>query len=263
MATARSARKLFDPDPRLVQAKESSLEQLFDSVINPGLANNFTVVDGQHVIVQLKSNVTEVTTLTPNHVFYYTAPDKRRLRHLLWAAQTNATERNQTLSLTFRQSQSITSSFGFLRSIPLESVIMILYLYFTISKSGLFGGSPAKLYDAKNQVGKQVKWEMVAGVDEAKQEIRELGEYLKNPSEIKRFGVKIPRGAILTGPPGTGKTLLAKALAAEAGVPLLYTAGAEFTSMFMGSSAERVRSLFKNARSKGERGVVLSLPSHL
>ncbi|KAF9671159.1 hypothetical protein SADUNF_Sadunf12G0018500 [Salix dunnii] len=91
----------------------------------------------------------------------------------------------------------------------------------------------------------------VKGCDDAKQELEEVVEYLKNPTKFTRLGGKLPKGILLTGAPGTGKTLLAKAIAGEAGVPFFYRAGSEFEEMFVGVGARRVRSLFQAAKKKG------------
>lgn len=88
----------------------------------------------------------------------------------------------------------------------------------------------------------------VVGVDEAKAELQEIVEYLKNPSKFTRLGGNLPKGVLLTGPPGTGKTLLAKSIAGEAGVPFFYAAGSEFEEMFVGVGASRVRELFTAAK---------------
>ncbi|KAL2638448.1 hypothetical protein AAZV13_06G114900 [Glycine max] len=90
----------------------------------------------------------------------------------------------------------------------------------------------------------------VKGCDDAKQELEEVVEYLKNPAKFTRLGGKLPKGILLTGPPGTGKTLLAKAIAGEAGVPFFYRAGSEFEEMYVGVGARRVRSLFQAAKKK-------------
>ncbi|XP_031390632.1 ATP-dependent zinc metalloprotease FTSH 11, chloroplastic/mitochondrial [Punica granatum] len=90
----------------------------------------------------------------------------------------------------------------------------------------------------------------VKGCDDAKQELEEVVEYLKNPGKFTRLGGKLPKGILLTGSPGTGKTLLAKAIAGEAGVPFFYRAGSEFEEMFVGVGARRVRSLFQAAKKK-------------
>ncbi|MDX5443265.1 MAG: AAA family ATPase, partial [Hymenobacteraceae bacterium] len=110
------------------------------------------------------------------------------------------------------------------------------------------GKSKAALFDAENKV--KVTFKDVAGLDEAKEEIQEIVEFLKNPSKFTKLGGKIPKGALLVGPPGTGKTLLAKAVAGEADVPFFSLSGSDFVEMFVGVGAARVRDLFKQAKAK-------------
>ncbi|KAH3667132.1 hypothetical protein OGAPHI_002781 [Ogataea philodendri] len=114
--------------------------------------------------------------------------------------------------------------------------------------NGLFGNNAKqfKRFNAEKSV--KIKFDDVAGCDEAKEEIMEFVKFLKSPEKYERLGAKIPRGAILTGPPGTGKTMLAKATAGEAGVPFYSVSGSEFVEMFVGVGASRVRELFKTAR---------------
>ncbi|MEN3038580.1 MAG: ATP-dependent zinc metalloprotease FtsH [Candidatus Kryptonium sp.] len=108
-----------------------------------------------------------------------------------------------------------------------------------------FGKSRARI--VTNNIPK-VTFNDVAGVDEAKEELKEIIEFLKDPAKFQRLGGKIPKGVLLLGPPGTGKTLLAKAVAGEAGVPFLSISGAEFVEMFVGVGASRVRDLFEQAK---------------
>jgi cell division protease FtsH len=109
------------------------------------------------------------------------------------------------------------------------------------------GKSKAKIY-VETDTG--VRFDDVAGVDEAKDELREVVEFLKNPEQYGRLGGRMPKGVLLVGPPGTGKTLLAKAVAGEAGVPFFSISGSEFVEMFVGVGAARVRDLFEQARTK-------------
>jgi cell division protease FtsH len=104
-----------------------------------------------------------------------------------------------------------------------------------------FGKSKAKLLN--KQAGK-VTFNDVAGIDEAKSELEEIVDFLKDPSKFIRLGGKIPRGVLLVGPPGTGKTLLARAIAGEANVPFFSISGSEFVEMFVGVGASRVRDMF-------------------
>ncbi|MCC5921713.1 MAG: ATP-dependent zinc metalloprotease FtsH [Cyclobacteriaceae bacterium] len=110
------------------------------------------------------------------------------------------------------------------------------------------GKSKAALFDQENKV--KITFNNVAGLEEAKEEIIEIVEFLKNPSKFTKLGGKIPKGALLVGPPGTGKTLLAKAVAGEAGVPFFSLSGSDFVEMFVGVGAARVRDLFKQAKEK-------------
>ena len=109
------------------------------------------------------------------------------------------------------------------------------------------GKSKAKVY-MQTQTG--VTFKDVAGIDEAREELMEIVEFLKNPDRYKRLGGKIPKGVLIVGAPGTGKTLLAKAVAGEAGVPFLSLSGSEFVEMFVGVGAARVRDLFEQAAAK-------------
>ncbi|MEQ9425416.1 MAG: ATP-dependent zinc metalloprotease FtsH [Cyclobacteriaceae bacterium] len=110
------------------------------------------------------------------------------------------------------------------------------------------GKSRAALFDAENKV--KITFTDVAGLEEAKEEIKEIVDFLKNPSKFTKLGGKIPKGALLVGPPGTGKTLLAKAVAGEAAVPFFTLSGSDFVEMFVGVGAARVRDLFKQAKEK-------------
>ena len=150
------------------------------------------------------------------------------------------------------------SAFGTLLSWVLPPLLFVgIWLFATRAMSGGrgmggFGGgllsvgrSRAKLV-AETDV--KVTFADVAGVDEAKEELHEIVDFLKRPEEFTRLGAHIPRGILLVGPPGTGKTLLARAVAGEAGVPFFTTTGAEFVEMFVGVGAARVRDLFEQAR---------------
>ncbi|MDD7970339.1 ATP-dependent zinc metalloprotease FtsH [Roseinatronobacter alkalisoli] len=108
-----------------------------------------------------------------------------------------------------------------------------------------FGKSKAKLLTEKHG---RVTFDDVAGIDEAKDELEEIVEFLRNPQKFSRLGGKIPKGALLVGPPGTGKTLLARAIAGEAGVPFFTISGSDFVEMFVGVGASRVRDMFEQAK---------------
>ena len=108
-----------------------------------------------------------------------------------------------------------------------------------------FGKSRAKLLTEKQG---RVTFDDVAGIDEAKEELTEIVDFLTDPAKFQRLGGKIPKGALLIGPPGTGKTLLARAIAGEAGVPFFTISGSDFVEMFVGVGASRVRDMFEQAK---------------
>lgn len=133
-------------------------------------------------------------------------------------------------------------------------VVFMVYMSKRMAGGGGGGGifnvgkSKAMVFDKDN--GTNVTFDDVAGLSEAKVEIEEIVEFLKNPQRYTDLGAKIPKGALLVGPPGTGKTLLAKAVAGEASVPFLSMSGSDFVEMFVGVGAARVRDLFKQAKEK-------------
>jgi cell division protease FtsH len=134
------------------------------------------------------------------------------------------------------------------------ALVMILIYYFVFKRMG--GGANAALNLGRNKVKIYDRKEMktnfndVAGVDEAKEELGEIVDFLKNPKKYQRLGGRIPKGVLLLGPPGCGKTLLARAVAGEANVPFFFMSGSEFVEMFVGLGAARVRELFQQAKEK-------------
>jgi AFG3 family protein len=140
---------------------------------------------------------------------------------------------------------------------PFVIIIVLWWWIFRKMSKGAGGGaggifsvgkSQAKVFDKDARVNTSFK--DVAGLSEAKQEVEEIVEFLRNPTKFTKLGGKIPKGALLVGPPGTGKTLLAKAVAGEANVPFFSMSGSDFVEMFVGVGASRVRDLFKQAKEK-------------
>ena len=133
----------------------------------------------------------------------------------------------------------------------LPMVILVAGAFFILTKqmgsankSMDFGQSRARL----SEDNKKVKFDSVAGLDEEKEEVQELIDFLKNPKKFQKMGARIPKGVLLVGPPGTGKTLLARAVAGEANVPFYFISGSDFVELFVGVGASRVRDMFKRAK---------------
>ncbi len=154
------------------------------------------------------------------------------------------TEQNQSIFVTIL---SLLTPFGLL-------IIFLIFWLFVMNpnqggnKTMSFGKSKARLMGQSEQ--NRVTFEDVAGVDEEKEELEEIVEFLKSPKKFTDMGARIPKGVLLVGQPGTGKTLLAKAVAGEAGVPFFIISGSDFVEMFVGVGASRVRDLFEEAKKK-------------
>ena len=162
----------------------------------------------------------------------------------------------EKVDLTFSEDSSMFE--GFLYTFG-PFILLIFFWMFIMQRMGGGGAGPggvfnvgkskAQLFDKGNNPNK-VTFKDVAGLSEAKQEVEEIVEFLKNPARYTELGGKIPKGAILVGPPGTGKTLLAKAVAGEADVPFFSLSGSDFVEIFVGVGASRVRDLFRQAKEK-------------
>ena len=158
-------------------------------------------------------------------------------------------------TLTYKRESSFFSNF--LWSVGPFIIILFIWIFIMRRMSGGAGGqggvfnvgkSQAKLFDKNNTP--TITFKDVAGQEGAKQEVKEIVDFLKNPKIYTELGGKIPKGALLVGPPGTGKTLLAKAVAGEANVPFFSMSGSDFVEMFVGVGASRVRDLFRQAKEK-------------
>lgn len=167
---------------------------------------------------------------------------------------TSRISKNDKVDLNFEERSDITGmllNWGFL--------FLLLFGFWMLMRRMTGGGGPggqifnigkskAALFDAENKV--KITFADVAGLEEAKEEVKEIVDFLKTPEKFTTLGGKIPKGALLVGPPGTGKTLLAKAVAGEAAVPFFSLSGSDFVEMFVGVGAARVRDLFKQAKEK-------------
>lgn len=142
----------------------------------------------------------------------------------------------------------------------LLSPILFLFLFFWLLSRQTKGGTgqifdftraKARILGPGGKIKEKVTFKDIAGLEEAKEELKEIIDFLKNPKKYLELGAKIPRGVLLIGPPGTGKTMLAKAVASESGVPFYSISGSEFVELFVGVGSSRVRSLFEQARKSG------------
>lgn len=187
-----------------------------------------------HWFVQAKE---EWTSFDENKGLAYRAPDQPR---------------NTVLEKTFKSEEPSPNYFSYLLTIlPVLLVILFLYFIFSRQMKGVgssamnFGKSPAKLMTKETN---KVTFKDVAGADEAKEELKEIVDFLKDPQKFTALGARIPKGVLLVGPPGTGKTLIAKAVAGEADRPFFSISGSDFVEMFVGVGASRIRDMFDTAK---------------
>ena len=221
---------VFSSGTSSLQSREISYSDFVSSVERGEVAT--VILDGENIRFKGGDNV-EYITVRP--------------------ADTNVTDlliENQVVVRAEKQEQSLFQSF--IMSILPFLLLIGVWIYFMNRMQGGgrggamgFGKSRAKLLTEKQGT---VTFDDVAGIDEAKEELEEIVEFLRNPQKFSRLGGKIPRGALLVGPPGTGKTLLARAIAGEAGVPFFNISGSDFVEMFVGVGASRVRDMFEQAK---------------
>ncbi|KAG7735996.1 hypothetical protein KL923_005098 [Ogataea haglerorum] len=234
--------------------REITWQDFRTSLLDKGYVEKLVVVNNNLVRVVMN----ELGRSQPVHdartEYYFTIGSVQVFEEKLKQAQEeNKVPEELRLPVVYVQNASV---FKALYNI-LPTVLLFAFIIWSSKKmlnsapgigGGLFGapGNRFKRFNAEKSV--KIKFDDVAGCDEAKEEIMEFVKFLKHPEKYERLGAKIPRGAILTGPPGTGKTMLAKATAGEAGVPFYSVSGSEFVEMFVGVGASRVRELFKTAR---------------
>lgn len=193
---------------------------------------SISITDNHSIIGKLKNNGTEFTTYAPT--------DATLIQQL--------TENGVEITAKPPEQPSIWMSL--LTSIlPIVLLVAVWFFIMQQTQGGggrimNFGKSKAKMMEGNTNV----TFKDVAGADEAKQELQEVVDFLRNPAKFNAIGAKIPKGVLLFGPPGTGKTLLAKAVAGEAGVPFFSISGSDFVEMFVGVGASRVRDLFMQAK---------------
>ncbi len=214
------------------------------NIVNEKLIEVFLNQEGQKLLPAEKKNKTELFgSVYPDYTFKIISGEKFEEFLIQKRIPYEIVER--------------TDYFGSFVSLMLPIAILILISLFFMRRIGAsmgggqifnIGKSKATLFDEENKIN--VNFSNVAGLEEAKQEVMEVVEFLKNPKKFTKLGGKMPKGVLLVGPPGTGKTLLAKAVAGEAGVPFFSLSGSDFVEMFVGVGAARVRDLFKTAKEK-------------
>ena len=195
--------------------------------------------NGKSAYIKLKGETLEKEVNIPNMESFMDY-----ITDYLKAGNIKLTENSENILITIL---GLISPFGII-------IIALLFLFFTMSansqnggsKSVSFGKSKAKMMTPVDK--NKITFADVAGVDEEKEELQEIVEFLKNPAKFTNMGARIPKGVLLVGQPGTGKTLLAKAVAGEAGVPFFIISGSDFVEMFVGVGASRVRDLFEQAK---------------
>lgn len=215
-------------------------------VTNENLAE-VSLVDDSVVISEILGSDAKKYTKKPQ--ISSKIPSAEKLDDLVTAA---TTEKGYTIDVTYEERKDYMGTFLW----SFGPILFFVILWIIMSRrmtggGGIFsvGKSKAQVFD-KGSNKMKITFKDVAGLAEAKQEVQEIVEFLKNPVKYTKLGGKIPKGALLVGPPGTGKTLLAKAVAGEANVPFFSLSGSDFVEMFVGVGASRVRDLFRQAKEK-------------
>jgi cell division protease FtsH len=217
--------------------KEATLtyNQLFEKVVQkPTLVKEATIEEGRGIKGKLTNGESFNTEVSNEFV----------LRDIATAMKDNGVD------VSFRSASSSQWLFGLISYAPLLVFIGLWIFMMRQMQSGgnkalSFGKSRAKLLSNQQ---KRVTFKDVAGVEEAKEELQEIIEFLKEPQKFQKLGGRIPKGVLMMGPPGTGKTLLARAIAGEANVPFFSISGSDFVEMFVGVGASRVRDLFEQGK---------------
>jgi cell division protease FtsH len=221
-----------------------SLDRLAEQ-IKEGNVTSIEVRGGNDVFVELRNNTTPA--------YYY----KERETNLFTALQTYGVTSDEFSRVEYRERQGDnTTGLLFQLLVAVVPTLIIVWLLWRMMRSVRtgqdqalsFGRSRARV--VRDMERPQVTFADVAGADEAKQELAEVVEFLKEPEKFIRLGARIPKGVLMVGPPGTGKTLMARAVAGEAGVPFFSISGSEFVEMFVGVGASRVRDLFERAKAE-------------
>ncbi|KAL2088509.1 hypothetical protein ACEWY4_015408 [Coilia grayii] len=231
--------------------REISWKDFVSYYLTEGLVDRLEVINKQYVRVIPAPGV---NTSNVSYVWFNIGSVETFERNLEMAQQELGLESHHKVPVFY----TTESDGSFLMNI-LPTALLIGFLLFTLRQGPMMGGrggsggrnNPTSMGESKAKIIKgniSVRFKDVAGCEEAKVEIMEFVNFLKNPKQYQELGAKIPKGAILSGPPGTGKTLLAKAMAGEANVPFISVSGSEFQEVFVGVGPARVRDMFNMAR---------------
>ena len=229
---------------RLITPPQPSEERLnysqFIDAVEQGRVREVVII-GNEAGYDIEGKLREGEGQHAGRAFRATAPNDDELMHIL---------RTSKVDITVKKPRENAFLVSLLSWAPMLLVIGIwIFLMRQMQTGGnkalSFGKSKARLSSSQ---GKKVTFKDVAGVDEAKEELQEIIEFLKEPQKFQKLGGKIPKGVLLMGPPGTGKTLLARAISGEANVPFFSISGSDFVEMFVGVGASRVRDLFEQGK---------------
>ena len=233
---------------------------LFVVLLNANFNSNETEMSYSELINSIKAGEVSEVVLSSDGTTATVTLDSESVRKEVIIPSIDSfmnTATNYMVDGNFNVVQEEESIFSVILSIFSPFVILIIFLLFWLllmnpnqgqnKGTNSFGRSRARMINAADDKSK-VTFKDVAGVDEEKEELQEIVEFLKSPKKFTDMGARIPKGVLLVGQPGTGKTLLAKAVAGEAGVPFFFISGSDFVEMFVGVGASRVRDLFEQAK---------------
>ncbi|KAG1152361.1 hypothetical protein G6F37_000227 [Rhizopus arrhizus] len=247
IATAIGSYVLYRLTAPTDRGRELTWQTFRSQLLDRGLVDRLEVINRNQVLVYLRN---EASTLGVPGVFYFSIGSVDAFERQLEKAQRElGIPPNERIPVAYHDRTSLGETLiGFAPTILLIGMLFYLTRKSSGGSQGIFsiGKSKAKRFSEEERV--KISFKDVAGADEAKVEVMEFVNFLKNPSIYEKLGATIPKGAILSGPPGTGKTLLAKATAGEAGVPFYSVSGSEFVEMFVGVGSSRVRDLFATAK---------------
>lgn len=233
---------LYNADPGGAKAEQISVGQLADQINKEEVKN--IIVSGEKVEVERKDGSKK----------FFTKEKESSLSETLKNYGTDQSKL-QAVPVEIKGESGVNFWLGSILPILLPFIFIAGIFWFMLrqaqrgnSQAMSFGLSRAKWEDPKKKKSNRITFKDVAGAGEAKEELKEVVEFLKEPAKFHKLGAKIPRGVLLLGPPGCGKTLLAKATSGEANVPFFHISGSEFVEMFVGVGASRVRDLFNQAK---------------